>query len=128
MPDRLRILLIVTVLIGSAAAIRMIRRRKLNLSYSLLWIALALLLMVMALFPDVVSVMSRLVGIDIPLNLLLIAFAFFSLVMMFYLTCIVSRENERNRRLTQALALLEKRVRDLESRKSPDAVSDPRDN
>ena len=114
MPDRLRILLIVIVALGMVVAIRMIHRRRLNLSYSLLWLALAVLLMIFALFPESVAFLARLAGIDIPLNFMLVAFAFFSLVMMFYLTCIVSRENERNRSLTQAIALLEKRVRDLE--------------
>lgn len=117
MPDRLRILLIILVILGSILAVRMIHRRKLNLSYSLLWIALALLLTIFALFPELVGLLATLVGIDIPLNFVLVAFAFFSLVMMFYLTCIVSRENDRNRTLTQALALLEKRVRELEEKK-----------
>ena len=48
--------------------------------------------------------------------MILIAFALFSLVMMFYLTCIVSRENDRSRTMTQQLALLEKRVRELEEK------------
>ena len=116
MPDRLRILLIVIVALGMVVAVRMIHRRRLNLSYSLLWLALAVLLMIFALFPEAVAFLARLAGIDIPLNFVLVAFAFFSLVMMFYLTCIVSRENERNRSLTQTIALLEKRVRELEER------------
>lgn len=114
MPDRLRMLLIVIVALGMVVAVQMIHRRRLNLSYSLLWLALAALLMVFALFPESVVFLARLAGIDIPLNFMLVAFAFFSLVMMFYLTCIVSRENERNRSLTQTIALLEKRVRELE--------------
>ena len=40
MPDRLRILLIVIVALGMVVAVRMIHRRRLNLSYSLLWLAL----------------------------------------------------------------------------------------
>ena len=116
MSDRLRILLIVIVAIGVIVGVRMIHRRKLNLGYSLLWLALAAVLAVAVLFPDVVYALTALVGVDIPLNMILTAFALFSLVMMFYLTCIVSRENERNRALTQQLALLEKRVRELEAK------------
>lgn len=93
----------------------MIHRRKLNLGYSLLWLALALLLMIAVVFPQTVYALSALIGVDLPINLLLTAFALFSLVMMFYLTCIVSRENEKLRTLTQQLALLEKRLRDLEA-------------
>lgn len=116
MSDRLRILLIVIVAIGVVVAIRMIHRKKLNLAYSLLWLAMVIVLTVAVLFPDVVYALAALVGIDIPLNMILTAFALFSLVMMFYLTCIVSRENERSRAMTQQLALLEKRVRELEEK------------
>lgn len=114
MSDRLRILLTIIVMIGAIVAVRMIHRKKLNLGYSLLWLFLALVMIVAVLFPDLVYSLTALVGIDIPLNLILTGFALFSLMMMFYLTCIVSRDNERNRALTQQVALLEKRVRDLE--------------
>lgn len=114
MSDRLRILLIIIVTIGAIIAVRMIHRKKLNLGYSLLWLFLALVMVIAVLFPNLVYSLTALVGIDIPLNLILTGFALFSLMMMFYLTCIVSRDNERNRALTQQVALLEKRVRDLE--------------
>lgn len=116
MTDRLRILLIVVVAIGFVVAVRMIHRKKLNLAYSLLWLVLAALMVIAVIFPEVVYALAQLVGIDIPLNMILTAFALFSLVMMFYLTCIVSLENERSRAMTQQLALLEKRVRELEKK------------
>lgn len=74
--------------------------------------------MIAVVFPQTVYALSALIGVDLPINLLLTAFALFSLVMMFYLTCIVSRENEKLRTLTQQLALLEKRLRDLEARRA----------
>lgn len=41
MSNRLRVLLLVLVAVGTLTAVRMIHRRKLNLGYSLLWLALA---------------------------------------------------------------------------------------
>ena len=116
MSDRLRILLMVLVAIGAVVAVKMIHRKKLNLAYSLLWIAMALVLVVAVVFPETVYGLAVLVGIELPLNMVLTAFALFSLVMMFYLTCIVSRENDRSRTMTQQLALLEKRIRELEEK------------
>ncbi len=72
MTGRLRILLVLLVAVGSWAGVRMIHRRKLNLSYSLLWIVLALVLMVFVLFPDTVAWLAAAVGIDLPLNGLLL--------------------------------------------------------
>ena len=47
--------------------------------------------------------------------MLLLGFALFSMMMLFYLTGIVSRDNDKLRSLTQQLGLLEKRVRELEA-------------
>jgi len=116
MSDRLRILLLVLVSIYAVVAVKKIHRKKLNLAYSLLWIVMAVVLVIAVIFPNVVYALAALVGIELPLNLVLTAFALFSLVMMFYLTCIVSRENERSRAMTQQLALLEKRIRELEEK------------
>lgn len=114
MSDRLRIVLALLVLTYSLVTVRMIRRRRLNLSYSLLWLFLSGAMLLVLMIPQLVEWLARLLGIDLPINLVLTGFAFFSLAMMFFLTVVVSRTNEKVRTLVQQLALLEKRVRDLE--------------
>ena len=111
---KLRILLIVIVVISCVYAVRQIRRRRLSLAYSLLWLVMALLMLLAAIFPQLIYDLSDAIGLGLPINMVLLAFSFFSLVMLFYLTMIVSQLNDRNRRLTQQMALLEERVRKLE--------------
>lgn len=113
---RMRVLLIVLVVFSCGYAIRQIRRRKLSLNYSLLWLAMAVLLLLAAVFPQVIYRVSDAIGLGLPINLVLLAFCFFSLVMLFYLTMIVSQQNERERAMIQEIALLEKRVRSLEGK------------
>lgn len=121
MSDRLRIILMVLIVLMGVAAVRMIHRKRLNLSYSLIWLGMAILLIVAVVFPETVYGLARVVGVDLPINMLFTGFAFFALLMMFYLTGIVSRDNEKIRTLTQQLGLMEKRLRDLEaSRKNTD--------
>ena len=115
MTDRLRILLLVAVLAFAVQAIRMIHRRRLKLGYSLLWMVVGLVMFVAALFPDFVAWLSRLAGIELPVNMVLTVFAGLSTVMMFYLTSIISRESAKTRSLTQEIGLLEQRVRELEA-------------
>lgn len=118
MSDRLRIILVLVVAIYSIVAVRMIHRKKLSLNYSLLWLLLAVLMLAGVLFPGAVYWLSDLVGVELPFNMLLLFFCFFALVLLFYLTSIVSKDNEKNRALTQQIALLEKRIRDLEKKLS----------
>lgn len=114
MSERFRLLLLVVVAVYLFMAVWLIRRKRLSLNYSLLWLLMLAVLLVMVLFPQVVYGLAGLLKIGLPINLLITGFAFFALLMLFYLTCIVSRDNEKNRVLTQQLALLENRVRELE--------------
>ena len=116
MSDRFRLVLICLVILYLFAAVKLIHRKRLSLSYSLLWLLMCAALVVMALFPQVVYALTDLLGIGLPINMLFTGFAFFALLMLFYLTCIVSRDNEKARTMAQQLALLEKRVRELEAR------------
>ena len=112
MSDRFRLVLFIMVLVYFVVAVRLIHRKRLSLNYSLLWM---FMLLIMVMFPQLIYSLAGLVGIDLPINMIFTGFAFLTLIMLFNLTCIVSRDNEKNRALTQQLALLEKRVRELES-------------
>lgn len=115
MSDRFRLVLFIMVLVYFVVAVRLIHRKRLSLNYSLLWMFMLLIMLIMVMFPQLIYSLAGLVGIDLPINMIFTGFAFLTLIMLFNLTCIVSRDNEKNRALTQQLALLEKRVRELES-------------
>lgn len=116
MSDRFRLVLFVVVLLYVFAAVKLIHRKRLNLNYSILWLVMAALLMIMVVFPGLVYDLNRLLGIDLPIHMVFTGFSFFALVMLFYLTCIVSRDNEKNRAMVQEMALMERRIRELEDR------------
>ena len=118
MTPRLRIILTVLVVLIIVLMIKRIHRKKLSIGYSLLWLLLSFVMLLAVIFPELVYGLADLIGIDLPLNMLLLGFAFFSMMMLFYLTGIVSRDNDKLRSLTQQLGLLEKRVRELETEKA----------
>lgn len=119
MTDKLRLILLVVVLFSVFLCVRMIHRSKLNLRYSLFWLGMEGVLLLFVIFPEIVYALADLCGIGLPINMLFTAFAFFALALIFYLTCIVSQLHNVNRTQTQQLALLEKRIRDLEARAKP---------
>ena len=71
-------------------------------------------MLVLAVFPQILGWFAALVGIYDPTNALF-AFMFFCvIILLMSITAIVSKLNEKSKQLIQSVALLEKRVRELE--------------
>lgn len=116
MSINLRIFLFIIILVYLLIIINLLRKKSLNLRYSLTWLASALVLMFLIVFPQLVHKFSEIIGIATPVNTVFVIEGIFILLILLSLTTIVSHLNERNRRLVQSVALLEKRIRELEDR------------
>ena len=94
--------------------LKLLRRKMLNLKYTLLWLASGVIMLALAVFPRILGGFAALVGIYDPTNALF-AFMFFCVVMILMsITAIVSKLNEKSKQVIQSVALLEQRVRELE--------------
>ena len=116
MSDKLRIVLIMLVILADLYSFRQIRRGKMTLNHSLLWIGISLILLLISLIPGIAFWLADLLGISTPVNMVFLFFGLFSIVMFVYFCNVVSKEDRMNRRLTQKIAIMEKTIRDLESR------------
>ena len=116
MSDKMRIVLIILVVATDLFSFRQIRQGKMSLNHSLLWIFASLALLLLAIFPSIAYWLSSLLGIGLSINLIFLSFGFFSIILFIYLTNVVSREDRNSRRLTQQIALMEKRIRELEGK------------
>lgn len=106
MTFRFRILLIVAVIIVFYYMFNLIKRGSLQLKYSLLWIVLGVIMLIMAVFPKILDVISKFIGIYTPTNaLFLLGFAF-TLPVIFGLTMAISKLSMKVKDLAQELALL----------------------
>ena len=113
----LQIFLIVCVLIFLSIIVYYLAKNKLNLKYSLTWLFAGVGMLVISIFPDIVTAISSWIGVISPVNTVFLFTGMFMLLIIFTLTMIVSHMNKRIYRLTQTQALLEKRVRELEKNK-----------
>lgn len=114
MSTALRISLLVGILVYIIAILSFLRKKKLNLKYSLLWLLSAAVLLIMDIFPVTVNRLAKFLGFAMTVNAVFLVFIFFILLILISLTSIVSRQQERIKTLTQETALLTKRVSDLE--------------
>jgi hypothetical protein len=102
----------------------MVRRRYLGERYAILWLGAALVLLVLAAWDQLLSSVSRAVGIHTPSNaFFVIAFAFL-LLLLLHFSAVVSRLADETRVLAQRLALLESRERSRDARDEADDESD----
>ena len=115
---KLRIILILLVFFADLFSFRQIRRGKMSLNHSLLWILISMVLLLIAVFPTIAFRLAGLMGIGTPVNLVFLFFAFFSIILFIYLTNVISKEDRINRRLVQKVALMERELREMRKTES----------
>ena len=94
----------------------LLKKGKMTVKYSLLWLGLAVVLVIFVICPYVVYVLRDLLDVEMPVNLVFMLMFCFVLVVLISLSIAVSQLAEKCKRLTQENALLEKRVRELEKK------------
>lgn len=113
-PGRLRAALLLAVAVFFIIVLSLLKRKRLALKYTLLWLFTAVAMLILAIFPEILQVVAGLVGIQTGMNTLYVFMIAFIMMILMSLTSIVSVQTERIRKLAEANALLEQRVRELE--------------
>lgn len=112
----LRILLAIICVIFFVSVVLRVRRGKLLLPYSFVWLCISLLGIIAAVFPGFVVACSALFGFETPSNFVFFVFGLFALASLFHLSTVVSGQTVRIKGLVQEVALLKERMRDVERR------------
>ncbi len=105
---------IIGALLILVVAVELLRRGKLRERHTFWWLIAGSLSLIIALFPSILDGLARLLGVDVPVNLL-----FFVGILVLFLVCIqqsteLTRFEERTRTLAERVALLENRLRETE--------------
>ena len=106
----LQVAMLIAIIIYFACLLHFLRKRRLNLKYTLLWIISGALMLLLALFPQLLTALASLVGVYEPTNALFAVLCFCIIMILMSLTAIVSKQSEHIKRLTQSIALLEDRM------------------
>ena len=109
MHARIQIASIAFALVVFVAVFELVRRRRLRERYALVWMAAALLLVILAVWQGLLTAVSKAVGIYYPPNALFVAAFGFLLLLLLQLSAAVSRLSDQTTVLAQRLALLEER-------------------
>lgn len=105
---RIQIIVAVFILGALAIIVNMIRKKALELRYALAWLGVGVGVLVLDIFPGLMGIVSKMLGIASPVNMLFFFGFCFSLIIIFVLTIAVSRMSIRIKELAQEIALYKK--------------------
>ena len=112
MSFRLQIVVIVAMALILIYLIRQIFRKKLDIKYGIIWLGMSILIMVFAIWPNLLGKLSDLMGIASPVNMLF----FIGLVLQMAAIYVLSRNVgvllDKVRRMSQEIAILNKKLND----------------
>lgn len=110
----LNIVLIIITLIYIFLILKSIRKKKLQISFSVFWLITGIILIIALLIPNLVENIAKMLGFEVPANMVFCLTIFVSFYLIFNLTVALSKENKKNTMLVQEVSMLKKRVEELE--------------
>ncbi|MCR5099077.1 MAG: DUF2304 domain-containing protein [Lachnospiraceae bacterium] len=116
MSFRLQIIIAIATAIAFFYIGNKVRTRVIELKYALVWFLLAIVLLIMDLAPNLMEQAAHLMGVTLPINMLTLLGFGFVLIILYSFTLVLTNENRRTKRLTQEVALLNKRLEILEEK------------
>ena len=119
-PQRLQATLIIAIILYFIIILHFLKNKALELKYTLIWLFSGLAMLLLVVFPQIMTFAIHFLGIQSNMNGLYIALIAFIIMILMSLTSIVSRLDFKTKMLIQEAALLEKRVRDLEQKVNDD--------
>lgn len=116
MNEYLRIALLVGIAVYFVCIFFLLKKNSLNLKYTLLWIFLGVVFLLVVIFPVILQAPMRMIGVVEWTNGLFALLLLILMIIDMSVTAIVSKLNERMRKLVQKCAIYEERIRKLEER------------
>lgn len=116
MIDRSVVFAVGASVIALLFVLELVRRRKLREEYSLLWLGTAFIMLIVAMWRDLLHGVSALVGIAYPPNLLFLLAVLFVLFLLLYFSTVITRLTQENKEIAQQMALLRYELEQLRSK------------
>lgn len=114
--SRIQLWAVIASILLLLVIVELIRRKNLKERYSLLWLITGGIFLILSLALDYLDPVAQFFGFLIASNALFLAAFLFLVVIALGMTIAVSNLSEKNKRLTQELSLLKKRVEDIEKK------------
>lgn len=113
----LQLILIILAVIFVGFILTVTQKKQLSYRYTLLWLFFSFVIVLIALFPQIIMIIAQWFHIETPANALFLMAIGANILIIFFMTIGYSKHSEKITRLVQTNALLEKRLREIEEKK-----------
>lgn len=111
MNNILQIIMLCSSILFTIFIFTMVKKTKLQLSYSILWLFTGISFIFLSLFPSILENTSKLFQIKEPVNALFLFMIFFLITIIFTLTIVISKLKTQITSVSQELGLLKEEIR-----------------
>ena len=112
----LQIILIIATFLFCIFILYVTQKKKLSYKYTLLWLFFGGITLLCAIFPSIVTGISKIIHIAEPTNALFLIYIFFIIVIIFYISLGFTKILEKVTTLIQENAILVAKVEELEKK------------
>lgn len=116
---------LVFAIVTVAAILYLMRSRRIREKYAAVWIVLAVAVVVIGAFPDLLSNAATFLGVQTPINLLFLVSGLVLLVVCVQFSVEISQLEEETRTLAEEIALLRRDVEEGLGRPEPEREPRP---
>lgn len=96
--------------------LELIRRQKMTFKYSVAWLGISTVVLILALNPRPLNWVSKWVGFALPSNFIFFLLTVFVILLSLLLTIYANEQNNRSETLAQSIALMEYRMKQLKAK------------
>lgn len=109
----LQISLLIASIIMLLFVLFFVKRNKMNIHYSIIWIVLAIGMIVISLFPSIFISFKNLIGIEVASNAVFLITIFVLYCLSFFVYLAISKHNNEIIKLNYEIADLKKKLEEL---------------
>ncbi|ASA24429.1 DUF2304 domain-containing protein [Paenibacillus donghaensis] len=111
--DKLQIILFLVSIVCFCLLINMIRKYHIELKYSMMWLCVMFIVVILSIFPKSFETIATHMGIELPVNALFLISIFGISIILFSLTIVISRTTIKLKELSQEIGLLKHEMEEL---------------
>ena len=116
----LKIALIIVLLLYLFFIAKAVKRKNMRIGYLIFWTITGIALIISLLIPNLIEETSKILGFEVPINMIFSIAIFIILYLIFDLTIVISNESKNNVMLIQEISILKKKVKELEKNNNED--------
>ena len=116
---RLSVVAAIAAIALIVVVLELIRSRRLQERYALLWLLTGAVIFVLAVWRDLLGVVADAIGVYYPPSALFAVGAVFILIVLLHYSTVISRLSDQTKLLAQKVALLEAELQELRDERAP---------